>query len=431
MQPNELFPRLTKALEEARDEVSRHWLDVVRQTADLPAAQRLDDRQLSDHLPQLFDHLTAYLRGQGDAAARRHAARAARAHGGLREEQGYSLEELLRELGILRRAVLGGPVATFVRAHGLVQADEERARDLVGRFFEDCSAASAGRYIEGWRSQLEAVDAARLRLLGAVTHELGNLLRGLTLVLSAMTPEVERPEPRRMLALCMRQLADMSALVEELRDYGVLLAGEVRPEPERLEVARFAEDAAEAHRLLAQARGLELRLRVDSGLGMVEVDPRWLRQIIGNLITNAVKYRDRAKPAGWIELAFETEGADRWRVRVEDNGIGIAPADQARIFEEFQRVTPRAAAHGTGLGLAITRRLAELLGGEVRVRSKVGQGSCFELELPIVVPKAGASTGKGATSKIGSKGKQPRRAKERDCDAHPAKKPQALPAGTV
>jgi signal transduction histidine kinase len=68
-----------------------------------------------------------------------------------------------------------------------------------------------------------------------------------------------------------------------------------------------------------------LRVRVDSGLGTVDVDPRRLRQILGHLITNAVKYRDRAKPVGWIELAFEAHGANRWRVSVQDNGRGIAP----------------------------------------------------------------------------------------------------------
>lgn len=70
-------------------------------------------------------------------------------------------------------------------------------------------------------------------------------------------------------------------------------------------------------------------------------------------------------------------------MRVEDNGVGIAPADQARIFEEFQRATPRPEVHGTGLGLAIARRLTEVLGGDLRVRSELGRGSCFELELPV------------------------------------------------
>jgi signal transduction histidine kinase len=119
--------------------------------------------------------------------------------------------------------------------------------------------------------------------------------------------------------------------------------------------------------------------------------PIVMRQILGNLILNAIKYRDRAKPVGWIELAFDAAGAGRWRVSVEDNGLGIAPADQERIFEEFQRVTPREEVHGTGLGLAIVRRLTELLGGQVRVRSELGRGSRFELELPEVAqhPPAG------------------------------------------
>jgi signal transduction histidine kinase len=384
VKPNELFPRLVEALYQAREDVSRRWLEAVRRHADMPAARGLDDRTLSDHLPQLFEDLAAYLLSQGAAASRQRIAQAARAHGSLRAEQGYTLEELLRELELMRRAVLSGPVAAFIRGQGLPPAEVERVHELMGRFFEDCAAASAGRFIEGWRARLEAADASRQQLLRAVTHELGNFVRGLTLVLSAVTPEVEGPEPRRMLALCMRQLADMSALVEELRDYGLLLAGQVRPEPQRLRVARFAEELAAAHRPLAQARGLELRLRVEPGLQTVEVDPRRLRQILGNLILNAVKYRDHTKAVGWIELAFEAAGAGRWRVSVEDNGIGIAPADQARIFEEFQRVTPREEVHGTGLGLAIVRQLTELLGGQVRVRSEVGRGSRFELELPEV-----------------------------------------------
>ena len=96
----------------------------------------------------------------------------------------------------------------------------------------------------------------------------------------------------------------------------------MRPEPEPLEVARFAQELAAAHRPMAQARGLALRLRVDPGRQSAEVDPRRLRQILANLILNAIKYRDRTKPTSWIELAFEAAGAGRWRVRVEDNGIG-------------------------------------------------------------------------------------------------------------
>lgn len=388
--PNELFPPLTEALKAAREQVRQRWVETVRQSADIPSARQLNDRDLSDHLPRLMEGLAAYLLSQGDAASRRRVVQAARAHGALRDEQGYGLEELLRELELARRAVLGGPVAAFTRARGLLPDETERVQELVGRFFEDCAAASAGRFIEVCRTRLETIDASRRQLLCAVTHELGNFVRGLTLVLSAVTPEVEGSEPRRMLALCTRQLTDMSALVEELRDYGVLLAGEVRPEAQRLEVACFAEEIAAAYRPLAQARGLELRLHVDSGLGGVEVDPRRLRQIIGNLLTNAVKYRDHAKPVGWVNLVFEAADAGRWRVCVEDNGIGIAPADQARIFEEFQRVTPRAGVHGSGLGLAIARRLAELLGGSIRVRSAIGQGSCFELDLPVIAQRPDA-----------------------------------------
>jgi hypothetical protein len=102
VEPNELFTRLTEALAAAREDVGRRWVEAVRRHADIPSARRLDDRALSDHLPQLFEHLAAYLLSQGGAASRQRTAQAARAHGSLRADQGYALEELLRELELMR-----------------------------------------------------------------------------------------------------------------------------------------------------------------------------------------------------------------------------------------------------------------------------------------------------------------------------------------
>jgi hypothetical protein len=108
MQPDEVFPQLAACLEVGRDQVARRWLAAVRHSPHLPPANRLDDQQLLDHLPRLFEGLRARLQGRDDPANQGGAGQTALAHGAERERQGYSLEELLRELTLFEEAGLTG-----------------------------------------------------------------------------------------------------------------------------------------------------------------------------------------------------------------------------------------------------------------------------------------------------------------------------------
>jgi len=161
---------------------------------------------------------------------------------------------------------------------------------------------------------------------------------------------------------------------------------------------------------LVNERGLSFSIAVGASLPRVRTDPAHLRQILVNLIGNAVKYTPsgsvavrarlvgaaagqgpRARRATPDDANLVTLSPDRRRVwialQVADTGVGIAPADQVRIFEEFEQVNagPRGESmqRGTGLGLAISRRLAQLLGGDVRVESQLGKGSTFTVWLPV------------------------------------------------
>jgi signal transduction histidine kinase len=120
-------------------------------------------------------------------------------------------------------------------------------------------------------------------------------------------------------------------------------------------------------------------------------DPRLVRQIVLNLAANAIKYTHE----GSVTLAVRPEssdGAERVGIEVADTGIGIAPDDLQRIFDEFEQVRPEgrgdSITRGAGLGLTVAGRLARLLGGEVRAASRVGSGSRFELVLPTEAPVA-------------------------------------------
>ena len=131
----------------------------------------------------------------------------------------------------------------------------------------------------------------------------------------------------------------------------------------------------------AEARGLHLRLgTIDHSL-VAMVDRKRLQQIIGNLLSNAIKYTDE----GYVELSIHAD-AESALVRVTDTGIGIPAAEQHKLFVPFHRVQEASSASrpGTGLGLAISRRLAQAMGGDVGMRSKVGAGSEFWIRLPLV-----------------------------------------------
>jgi CheY-like chemotaxis protein len=148
-------------------------------------------------------------------------------------------------------------------------------------------------------------------------------------------------------------------------------------------------------RVRAEARDLELRLRIDAPIPeRVRGDPTRLRQVLINLVGNALKFTDQ----GHVELRVSSQsapGSPRLRFEVRDTGVGITPAELERLFEPFQQgAAPRGRKEsGTGLGLAISQLLCELMGGRIEVESRPGEGSrfFFEIPAPIVASEASAS----------------------------------------
>jgi len=193
-------------------------------------------------------------------------------------------------------------------------------------------------------------------------------------------------------------------LVDRLLDIAKIAAGRLEVHPEPLVLRPFVLNVASEMESLVSERGLALSIGVAASLPRIRTDQTHLRQILINLIGNAVKYT----PSGTINVRATivgngaTEGdrasVDRipdphknWvALQVSDTGVGIAAADLERIFDEFEQVNAGArtdsARRGTGLGLAISRRLARLIGGDLTVISEVGRGSAFTVWLPMDAP---------------------------------------------
>jgi signal transduction histidine kinase len=128
----------------------------------------------------------------------------------------------------------------------------------------------------------------------------------------------------------------------------------------------------------ATRQGITLSLEVDPSIDTIDADERLIKQVLFNLLSNALNFTDRD---GYVRVAARDLG-EKVAISVQDDGVGIAPDDQARIFLEFEQAGKSKAQEGTGLGLALSRRFVELHGGELSVDSTPGKGSTFMFTLP-------------------------------------------------
>jgi signal transduction histidine kinase len=127
-------------------------------------------------------------------------------------------------------------------------------------------------------------------------------------------------------------------------------------------------------------KGLKLHSTFDPALSVATSNRLKLKQIAVNLLSNATKYTK----SGEIELTFATAGTEHWSIRVSDTGVGIAPSDAHRVFDEFERAAGEDIP-GTGLGLAIVKELCRVLNGQIDFASREGVGTTFEIRFPLVL----------------------------------------------
>jgi signal transduction histidine kinase len=168
------------------------------------------------------------------------------------------------------------------------------------------------------------------------------------------------------------------ALINDILDLSKIEAGRMELQVTRFALSDVLENAVALARERATRQGISLRLEVDPSAGAVAADERRIKQVLFNLLTNALKFTARG---GHVDITARGD-SDEVLIAVRDDGIGIAAADHARIFEEFQQVGQSQLQEGTGLGLAVSRRFVELHGGRLWVESEPGQGSTFTFTVP-------------------------------------------------
>ena len=243
----------------------------------------------------------------------------------------------------------------------------------------------AEAYLRSARDAAEQARRAQSRFLTHVTHELRTPLNGILgfAQMLQLDPALSATQ-RRHSDNIVRSGQHLLGLIEDLLDMARIEAGRLELAPEAVAVRSAVDDVMELIAVRAREQQVRLSHEVDPAVpSAISCDPRRLRQVLINLLGNAVKFA----PGGAVRLhvdAVQGEGQPSIRFTVSDNGRGIPPEHQDRIFQPFEQAGdgPGRAA-GTGLGLAITRELVSLMGGRLGLRSDPGQGSAFWFELPV------------------------------------------------
>jgi signal transduction histidine kinase len=232
--------------------------------------------------------------------------------------------------------------------------------------------------------QLEAASRHKSEFLANMSHELRtplNAIIGFSEVLGEQMFGPLNDKQAEYVGDILSSGRHLLSLINDILDLSKVEAGRMELELGRFHLPTTVENALVLVRERATRHGLSLEVSVDPRLGDFVGDERKVRQVLLNLLSNAVKF---TPPGGRIAVqALPTDGAVE--ISVADTGIGIAPSDQAAVFEEFQQVGTDYAKkrEGTGLGLALARRFVALHGGEIWVKSELGKGSTFTFRLPV------------------------------------------------
>ncbi|MGC8878682.1 MAG: sensor histidine kinase [Anaerolineae bacterium] len=271
------------------------------------------------------------------------------------------LSQPLRELTAATRAMARGE---------LEQRVPVRSRDELGELATAFNQMSA---------DLAHAHQMRRQMTADIAHELRTPLTVMVGYLEALRDGVLKPTRERFEAM-YQEARHLERLVEDLRILSLADAGELSLNREAVSPRLVLEQAATIYRHQAEQQGISLEVSLEDGLPDIYVDPDRIAQVLGNLITNAIRY---TPTGGRITMSAAHRG-DNVVLRVQDTGSGIAPEDLPHVFDRFYRGDRARQSSGgeSGLGLAIARSIVEAHGGSIAVESVPGQGSTFTMTLP-------------------------------------------------
>ncbi|HEV2532786.1 ATP-binding protein [Phenylobacterium sp.] len=266
---------------------------------------------------------------------------------------------------------VGAALVTLVNFFFLARRQLDRSRTVL---------RAARKQAQLGEHAADAANAAKSTFLATMSHEIRTPLNGVLGMAQAMAADELSEVQRERLGVVHRSGEALLAILNDVLDLSKIEAGKLELETIEFDLGEVAQGAYSAFTALANKKGLSFGLDIAAARGRYLGDPTRLRQVLYNLISNALKFTDQ----GEIRVQARHDGAVL-EIVVSDTGVGISPENLARLFHKFDQLDSSTTRRygGTGLGLAICHELAQLMGGDIAVESEVGQGSRFIVRLPM------------------------------------------------
>lgn len=283
------------------------------------------------------------------------------------------------KISFVTRSILGVPLIHRDKTIGVLEALNKHE----GSFSDDDIATLQTLAAQAAIAIINARLFQQTDLIAEIVHELrqplGAIMATSHLLLRAELPEAKRTE---LIRTVQRETDRLTTMTTDFLDMARLESGRMRFRREPFNLPELIRECVEVIRPQASARNIRLEVKLDPGLTMLNSDRGKLKQVILNLLTNAVKYN---REHGSITITTDHTDADMvCRISVSDTGKGIPPEAIQQVFRKFYRVPDTEGyATGTGLGLSIAKKMVEILGGEMKVESQVGVGSTFWFTQPL------------------------------------------------
>jgi PAS domain S-box-containing protein len=237
--------------------------------------------------------------------------------------------------------------------------------------------------------QAEAANRMKSEFLANMSHELRTPLNGIigfAEFLADGKPGGVNPKQKEYLEDILNSGKHLLQLINDVLDLAKVEVGKMELNPEKFSLGKAIEEVCAVTKPIVQKKGIRLEVNVAPEVGYVTLDQQKFKQVLYNLLSNAVKFTDDGSK---VEIRVAMYDAYRFKLLVQDTGIGIKTKDLPRLFKEFEQLGSGVARRreGTGLGLALTRKIVELHGGTIGVESEFGKGSSFTVVLPLVTAK--------------------------------------------
>ncbi len=279
-------------------------------------------------------------------------------------------------LGVLLARTLARPLHELTAAiHAMTGGELEqhipvRSQDELGELAAAFNQMSA---------DLARANQLRRQMTADIAHDLRTPLTVISGYTESLRDGVLKPTPARFDTM-YNEAQQLKRLVEDLRTLSLADANELPLNLEPVSPQALLEQSAAAYQHLAEQKNITLQVQADPQLPAINADPERMAQVFGNLVSNALRYT----PDGGRIILSAQQRANAVRLKVQDNGQGIAPGDLPRVFDRFYRGdTSRQQPNGeSGLGLAIAKAIVEMHGGKISVETEIGSGTTFTIVLP-------------------------------------------------